>query len=89
MMTVHRFHHGTTVMDGKHVVAVARPRGRGSNGCWMLTLRGASWLDPRARKPAVTGKTDPSILIVPHRTEADALMLRLAATGASGGLGGV
>jgi hypothetical protein len=82
MMTVHRFHHGTTVMDGKRVVAVARPRGRGSNSVWMLTLTGASWLDHRARKPSpVTGKVNASILMVPHRVEADILMLKLVATG--------
>ena len=41
-MTLHEFVLGMTVMDGRRCVATARREGC---GLWVITLRGAWWID--------------------------------------------
>jgi hypothetical protein len=70
--------HGMTVMDGRRVVAVAKPKGRSG---WLLTLYGASWIDPRARNGGVLPGKNPNMLVVKSRHEAAIIMTDLAHAG--------
>lgn len=75
MMTFHEFKNGMTVMDGNRCVASAKSVA--SHG-WMLSLRAASWVDPRARTQGLIPGKFPHLMLVKSRGEARHEMRLLA-----------
>lgn len=66
--------HGMVVMDGRRVVAKARPTPAG----YLMVLYGASWTDPRAREPNVFGIVDPSRMVLRPKSQVLAVLRNLA-----------
>lgn len=62
--------HGMVVMDGRRVVAKARPTPAG----YLLTLYSGSWVAPAARLRNVLGVVDPSRMVLKRRSEVKAVL---------------
>jgi hypothetical protein len=78
-MTFHEYKHAMSVMDGNRCVASARLVGMG----WLLSLRAASWVDPRARTEGLFPGKFPHLLTMPTRVKARRAMQALANTGSA------
>jgi hypothetical protein len=77
MLTFHEFKNGMSVMDGKRCLAQGKPTPHG----WILTLHGASWIDPRARTQGLIPGKYPNLMLVKTRREAAQVLSGLAAAG--------
>ena len=81
-MTFHEFRDTMVVMDGRRAVAKARRKPAPIG--WVLRACGASFTDPRARKPRFAGVgggpgiVDPGLMAIKTRREARKILREIA-----------